>query len=66
MLSLRTERTYVAWRLVDQAVAYHFVLPLEAFATFGTITSLHGTVVRSTLGMNVGMGALFECQSIGT
>lgn len=51
---------------MDQAVAYHFVLPLEAFATFGTITSLHGTVVRSTLGMNVGMGALFECQSIGT
>lgn len=57
MLSFWTEWTYVAWRLVDQAVTYHLVLSLEAFPAFRPIASLHWAVVRPILGMDVGMGA---------
>lgn len=53
MLAVRTERAYVAGRVVDEAVTYHLVLALEAFAAFGAWASRNRAVVRSVLGVDV-------------
>lgn len=59
MLSFRTKGTDIAWRLMHQAMAYHFVLPLESFASFGPRTRLHGAIVWSVLTVYVRMRAIF-------
>lgn len=33
VFAVGAERTHVAGRVVDETMPYHFVLPLEAFAT---------------------------------
>jgi len=57
VLAIGTERTYIAWRIVDQAMAYHFILSLETFAAFTSRTSFHRTVMWSVLRVDVCMGA---------
>jgi len=47
MFSIRTERTNIARRIVNEAMTFHFVLALESFTTFATLTAFDGTVVRS-------------------
>jgi hypothetical protein len=34
VFSIRTEWAYIARRLVNEAMSYHFVLAFEAFAAF--------------------------------
>ena len=42
---------------MDQAVAYHLVLSLEAPSHFGSSAALDGTIMWSDLGVDIGMGA---------
>ena len=53
MLSFGTKRAYVAWRLMNQAVTYHFIFPFETFTALRTITCLYRAVVRTILRVNV-------------
>lgn len=53
MLSFGTEWADVAGRLMDEAMTYHFVFPLEAFATFRTWAALYRAVVRSNLAVYI-------------
>jgi len=47
MFSVWTERANVARRIVNEAVAFHFVLALESFTAFATLATFDGAVVRS-------------------
>ena len=62
VFAVRTEGTDVAWGIVDQAVAYHFVLPLETFAALTPRASFYGTVMWSVLRVNVRMRAEFKIR----
>jgi hypothetical protein len=62
MLALWTEGTYVAWAVVHQTMANHFVLALEAFTTFRAWAAGDGTVVWPTLAVDVFVGAELVCQ----
>lgn len=53
MLSFGTKRAYVAWRLVNQAVTYHFIFSFKTFTALRTITCFYGAVMRSVLRVNV-------------
>lgn len=53
MLSFGTKRAYVAWRLMNQAVTYHFIFSFETLTALRTIACLYGAVVRSVLRVNV-------------
>ena len=53
MLSFGTKRAYVAWRLMNQAVTYHFIFSFETLSALGTIARLYGAVVRSILRVNI-------------
>jgi hypothetical protein len=57
MLLIGTERTHIAWRIMHQAMAHHFILALESFPAYASWTTIYGTEMRSVLGMHVGMGA---------
>lgn len=57
MLPVGTERTNVAWRVMDQAVAYHFILSLKPFAAFTSRAIFHGTVMWSVLRVDLRMRA---------
>ena len=57
MLALRTERTDVPRRSVNQPVADHLVLPLEPFAAFGARAVWLRAVMRPVLGVHVGVRA---------
>lgn len=53
MLSFGTKRAYVAWRLVNQAVTYHFIFSFKSLTALRTIACLYGAVMRSVLRVNV-------------
>lgn len=53
MLSFGAEGTDVAWAVVDEAVADHFVLAFEAFAAFGAGAACDWAVVRAVLAVDV-------------
>lgn len=53
MLPLRAEGTDVARAIVDEPVADHLVLALEAFAAFGARTACYGAVVWTVLAVDV-------------
>ena len=53
MLSFGTKRAYVAWRLVNQAVTYHFIFSFETLTALRTVACLYGAVVRPVLRVNV-------------
>lgn len=57
MLTLRTEGTDVARRFVDEPVADHLVLPLEPFAALGARAVRLRAVMRTVLGVHVGVRA---------
>lgn len=57
MLTLRTKRTYVPRRSVNQPVADHLILPLEPFAAFGARAVWLRAVMRPVLGVHVGVRA---------
>lgn len=45
VLSIWTERTHVARRLVNQAMSNHFIFPLKPFSTFCSWAAPNGTEV---------------------
>lgn len=47
MFSIRTERTNIPRRIVNEAVTFHFVLAFESFTAFAALATLDGAVVRS-------------------
>lgn len=55
MLLLRTERTHVAGRLMDETMTDHLVLPLETLPPHTARTVLDRAIVRATRGMHVGV-----------
>jgi hypothetical protein len=57
VLLVWTEGTDVAWGVVDEAVAHHFIFALEAFSAKGARTAVYGTEVRAVLGVDVCVGA---------
>lgn len=65
VISLWTEWTDVARRIVDQAMANHFILPLEAFATFATTTARDRAVVRAGLAVDIGVRAAWPSAGQG-
>lgn len=56
MFSIRTERTNIAWRVVDQTMSDHLILSLEPLSTFTAWASLYTAVVRSIRRVNIGVG----------
>lgn len=58
MLLIGTERTHIAWGIMHQAVAHHFIFALESFPAYASWTTFYGTEMRSVLRVHVGMGAI--------
>lgn len=58
VFAIRTERADISGAVVHQAVTYHFVFPLEAFAAFATRTVSDRTVMGATLAMDVSVRAV--------
>jgi len=46
VVSVRTERTHIAWTVVHKPMTNHFVLAFEAFTTLATITTSDRAIVR--------------------
>jgi hypothetical protein len=57
MLLIRTEGTYIAWRVMHQAMPHHFILALEPFPTQPTWTPIHRTEMRPVLRVHICMRA---------
>ena len=53
MFSFGTKWTYVAWRLMNQAVTYHFIFSFETLTALRTVTCLYRAVMGSVLRVNV-------------
>jgi hypothetical protein len=61
MLAFWTERTDIAWAIVHQAMANHFVFALEPFAALRASAARDRAVVWPTLAVYVLMRAANEC-----
>ena len=58
MLSVGAKRTNIAWAIMYETMPNHFVLPLKAFAPFTPRATFDGTVMGSTLAMDISMGTV--------
>jgi len=56
MFTVRTKGTDVAGGVMDEAVSFHFVFALEAFAAFAALAAFDGAVVWSLRGVDVHVG----------
>ncbi len=68
MFAIRTEWTDIAWRIMHQTVANHFILPFEPSATLGSRATLDRTVMWPVLRVDIRMRAGFvvsTCASFG-
>lgn len=63
MLLIGTEWTYIARRVMHQAMTHHFILALETLPTDAAWTAFYGTEMGPFLGMHVRMGAVSAVSS---
>lgn len=56
MLSVRTKRANVTWRIMDQTMSNHLVLSLKPLPSFTSWTAFDATIVWPVRGMYICMG----------
>lgn len=60
MLLIRAEWAYITRRVMDKAMAFHFVFALEALAAFGARTAFYWAVVWTVLRVYICVGAVVK------